>query len=97
MRLNGIVPVQGHWGSTPGIRKYVAIYACPLRNAAQPAYWTPPTSKGWRKLATVQTDRYGRFVSAPIRLRKTSTFVVRYPGDKWYWRGFTSPVSVIVK
>jgi hypothetical protein len=96
VRLSGVVPVQGHWGSRRGVRKTLILYSCPLRNAVQPAQWNPE-SRGWRKIATLRTDGYGRFTSRALRLKKSSSFVVRYPGDDWYWGAYTSPVSVLVK
>jgi len=55
VKLRGVVPVKGHWGSTAGIRKYVWIYkrtksasAPPTRYVARYAgddqYWRAYTS-----------------------------------------------------
>lgn len=94
IRLSGVIPTQGHWGSQTGHRKTVTVYAR-TRSAGQPSTWNP--GKGWKKVGTCKANGLGKYLSKKLRPRRTTWYVVRYPGDGWYWRGFTSVVKVRVK
>jgi hypothetical protein len=94
VRLSGVIPTQGHIGSQPGIRKSVTVYAR-TRSAAQPSSWAP--GKGWKKVCTCKADGHGRYKSGLLRPRRTTWYVVRYPGDEWYWGAYTSVIKVRVR
>jgi hypothetical protein len=95
VRLTGVVPTEGHMGSTPGKSKYVVVYER-ARSAGQPTRWDA-TRNGWTKVATVRTDGYGRYASRLLHPTRTIRYVVRYPGDAWYWGAYTSVVKVAVR
>ena len=95
VRLSGVVPVQGHEGSKPGVRKQVALYQR-ASAAGQPTVWDA-TKKGWKRVGVVRTDGLGRYAIKAPKLSKATWFVVQYAGDKWYWGGYTSVVRVGVR
>ena len=94
MRLSGIVPVDGHWGAKRGTPKTVVLYRGP-NSQPQPRTWEPPRNN-YTKVGSFRTDGYGRFRTSAVRVNGTTTFIVRYPGDATYWRGYTTPVLVKV-
>jgi hypothetical protein len=94
VRLSGVVPTQGHWGSQAGYRKTVTVYAR-TRAAGQPSTWKP--GKGWKKVCTCKANGYGTYRSRKLRPRRTTWYVVRYPGDQWYWGAYTSVIKVRVR
>jgi hypothetical protein len=92
--LSGVIPTRGHQGSTPGIRKYVVLYKR-ATNAGQPHAYSP-ASKSWTKVATFRASGLGKYTFRQ-RPRRTTYYVVRYPGDAWYWKAFTSVIHVHVR
>ncbi len=92
VRLSGVVPTQGHMGSKAGKSKSVVLYQ---RTTAA----GPPTTtfKGWHKVATLKANGLGRYASRLLHPKRTTWYVVFYPGDKWYWNAFTSVTKVAVK
>ena len=84
--FSGIVPTQGHMGSTAGKSKYVYLYRS-----------TRSASKGFRLVKRYRANGYGKYVAGSDRPAKTSWYVVVYPGDDWYWQATTPVVKVIVK
>ena len=95
VKLSGVVPVQGHEGATAGKAKYVWIYKRTTVASAPPKTWDA-TTKGWKLVARVRTDGYGRYHSAWLKPTRTTWYVARYAGDDWYWRAYTSVVKVRV-
>jgi hypothetical protein len=95
VKLSGVVPVQGHEGSTAGKRKYVWIYKRTTSATAPPTVWNA-TKKGWKLVARVRTDGYGRYHSALLRPARTTWYVARYAGDDTFWRAYTSVGKVRV-
>ena len=95
IRLSGVVPVQGHRGSTAGQRTTAYCY-WHRGTAAQPTR-LDPRSQGWHYLGSVRTDGYGKYRTPLIKPGVTMTFVMRYPGDDWYYAGYTSPRKVTVR
>jgi len=95
VKLRGVVPVKGHWGSTAGKRKYVWIYKRTKSASAPPTVWDA-TKKGWKLVARVRTDGYGRYHSASLTPARTTWYVARYAGDDQYWRAYTSVRKVRV-
>ena len=93
--VSGVIPTEGHWGSTRGKSKTVTLYAH-AGTAKVPTKWNP-TSLGWKKVGSIKANRLGRYKSPTIRMDKTRTFVVRYPGDDWYWRAYTGVKKVSVR
>ena len=79
VRLSGVVPTEGHWGSTAGKRKYVTIYTAKYGKAV-PTWWNP-VGHGWYKLITVRTDGYGRFHTPLMKPYGSNTVIARYNGD----------------
>jgi hypothetical protein len=95
IRVTGVVPTQGCWGDESGLKKKVTLYA-KTGKAAAPTAWNP-ASKGWTKVGEVRTNGRGAYTTAWFKPRKTSTLIVRYPGDGWYYGAYTSPQTVTVK
>jgi hypothetical protein len=93
--FSGVIPTEDHWGSTPGKSKSVTLYSH-LGTAKVPIKWDP-ASLGWKKVASIKADGLGRYKSAGIRMDKTRTFVVRYPGDDWYGGAYTGAKKVTVR
>jgi hypothetical protein len=95
IRVTGVVPTQGHWGDEAGLKKKVTLYAHTGKVAA-PTVWNP-AGKGWTKVGDVRTNGRGTYTTPWFKPRKTSTLIVRYPGDEWYYGAYTSPQTVTVK
>jgi hypothetical protein len=93
--VSGVIPTQGHWGSRPGIRKTVTLYAH-QGPAKVPTKWDP-RSEGWAKVSSMKADGLGRYTSKRFRPNTTLTLVVRYPGDDWYWGAYTGARKITVK
>ena len=92
---SGVIPTQGHWGSQSGLKKTVTLYQH-VGVAGVPTKWDP-TSQGWKKVCAIKADGLGRYKSKLFRPTRTLTLVVRYPGDDWYWRAYTSAQKITVK
>ena len=95
IKLSGVIPTQGHWGSTPGKTKYVTIYKRTKSVSSAPTVWDA-TRKGWTKVARVKANGLGKYASAYLKPTRTTWYVVRYPGDDWYWDAYTSVLKVRV-
>ena len=95
VRLSGVVPTEGHLGSTSGKTKSVVIYKR-TTSAGQPRCWDA-TRSGWTKVGVVKADGYGKYRSALLHPARSTWYVVRYPGDSQYWRAFTSVRKVTVR
>ncbi|MEZ5125443.1 MAG: carboxypeptidase-like regulatory domain-containing protein [Thermoleophilia bacterium] len=93
--LSGVVPTEGHWGKQAGRSKTVTLYVH-AGSAKVPTKWNP-TTLGWAKVASFKADGLGRFKSPKLKVRATCTFVLRYPGDKWYWGAYTGTTKVKVR
>ena len=92
VRLSGIVPTQGHAGSKAGKSKSVILYQR-TTSAGQPT----TTLKGWHKVATLKANGLGKYASRLLHPKRTTWYVVHYPGDQWYWGAYTSVIKVAVK
>ena len=95
VRLSGIIPTQGHMGSTAGKSKSVILYQR-TSAAGPPAAWNA-AAKGWHKVATLKANGLGKYASRLLRPKRTTWYVVRYPNDAWYWGAYTSVIRVAVK
>jgi hypothetical protein len=95
VKLSGVIPTQGHRGSTRGKIKRVIIYKT-TKNTGQPNSWAPSRAI-WTKVATVKANGLGKFTSRSLMPTQTTSYVVRYPGDAWYWGAFTSLCKVTVR
>lgn len=95
IKLSGVIPTKGHLGSQRGISKRVIIYKT-TKSTGQPTSWAPKSTI-WTKVATVTANGLGRFTSGYPRPSRTTRYVVRYPGDAWYWGAFTSVRKVTVR
>jgi hypothetical protein len=95
IRVKGIVPTEGHWGTRKGKTKVVTLYAH-KGTAKVPTKWNPK-SQGWVKVGSVRTNGYGAYTTPYFKPLKTLTLVVRYPGDDWYYDGYTSTQKVTVR
>jgi len=93
VRLSGVIPTVGHLGTTPGKAKTLVLYKR-TSSAGQPRAWDAAKS-GWTKAGTIAADRYGKY-RIDQHPTRTTWYVVRYPGDKWYWGAYTSVVKVRV-
>jgi hypothetical protein len=97
IRLSGRIPLAGHWGTRlAAAGKTVVIYKR-TTSAGQPKTWIPA---GWTKVAAVKTDRTGAYHYGLPHLRRTTWYVVRYPGSfsaktgQEYWDAYTSVLKV---
>jgi hypothetical protein len=97
IRLSGVVPTQGHWGAAKGLPKVVTIFKRTTNpTIGQPTVWDA-TREGWQLAGTSLANAYGNYTSAVLHPTRTTWYVVRYAGDSWYWRAFTSVIKVTVK
>ena len=46
---------------------------------------------------TARTTGTGAYTTPYFKPKATGTIVVYYPGDEWYWEGFTSTAKVTVR
>jgi hypothetical protein len=90
-----VVPVGGHWGNQAGTPRAVTIYRTTTAPSGHPASWDP-TSAGWKKVATVMTDGYGRYHKTGLHPKVDTWYVVRYPGGGGYRRAFTGVTQITV-
>jgi hypothetical protein len=95
VRLSGIVPTQGHMGTTLGKAKYVTLYQR-TKAAGPPTAWNA-AAKGWHKVGTLRANGLGKYQSHLLHPLRTTWYVVRYPGDTWYYAGYTSVIKVAVR
>jgi hypothetical protein len=95
IRVTGVVPTQGHWGSTAGKRKTVAIWAH-KGTAGVPTKWNPK-SRGWVLVGTVKCHGMGVYKTPYFKPLKTLTLVAQYGGDDWYWGAYTSVKRIKVR
>ena len=95
IRVKGIIPTAGHWGDQVGLKKTVTLYAH-KGTAGVPTKWNPK-SKGWVKVGSVRADGKGTYTTPCFKPLKTLTLVVRYPGDDWYFDGYTSTQRIVVR
>jgi hypothetical protein len=101
IRLSGVIPTQGHVGAKAGIVKYVTLFKRTTAASAAPSFWDP-THHGWTKVVgpykngTFKASGLGKYLTGYLRPSRTTWYVVRYPGDSWYWRAYTSVLKVRV-
>jgi hypothetical protein len=96
--LKGVIPIQGNKGSGGGkpSRVYCWVHE---GKAGQPTTLATRQlrAQGWKPVGSVRTDDSGAYRMPTVRPERTSTYVVRYPGDAWYYPAYTSPVTVAVR
>ena len=85
----------GAQGGTAGKTKPIVVYQR-TKSAGQPTVWNA-ASKGWHKVATLKASGLGKYTSHLLHPSRTTWYVVRYPGDNWYYAGYTSVIKVTVK
>ncbi len=95
IRVSGIVPTEGHWGSRAGNRKAVVLW-WHNGTAPVPATWYPK-KKGWVVVGSMRTTGTGSYRTPYFKVPRTGTLVVQYAGDDWYFGGFTSTARVAVR
>jgi hypothetical protein len=95
VRLSGVVPTQGHWGSQPGRRNTVILYARTKSPSGQPKTWDA-TKSGWKKVARFKSNKLGAYARR-VTPAATTWYVVRYDEDNWYYGGYTAVVRVRVR
>ncbi len=95
IRVKGVIPTAGHWGDQTGLKKTVTLYAH-KGTAGVPTKWNPK-SKGWVKVVSVRANGKGAYTTPYFKPLKTLALVVRYPGDDWYFRGYTSTQKIRVR
>jgi hypothetical protein len=95
VRLSGIIPTQGHMGSTAGKSKSV-ILSQRTRAAGPPAAWNA-AAKGSHEVGTLKANGLGKYASRLLHPKHTTWYVVYYPRDSRYWAAFTSVLKVTVK
>ena len=93
-----MVPIKGHYGARKGNAKRVTIYQTHYYHMSSRQPNRPGGGKvtGWTKVGTVLTDRLGKY-RMTIHAKSTTWYVVRYPGDAWYWGAWTDLVQVTAK
>ena len=95
IRVAGVVPTAGHWGSEQGLKKVVTLYAH-RGKAPVPTKWNPKR-QGWVKVYSVRTNGLGAYTTPYFKPLKTLTLVVRYPGDDSYYDAYTSTQKITVR
>jgi hypothetical protein len=95
VRLSGVIPTQGHDGDQAGNRKQIVVFAR-SRAGGQPDNWQPG-GQGWKRVCTTTANGYGQFRTRLLKPSRSTWYVVRYPGDDWYWGAYTSVIKVTVK
>jgi hypothetical protein len=101
IRLGGVVPTQNHVGKKAGRVKYVTLFKRTTPATAAPAFWNP-SHHGWTKVVgpytngTFKANGLGSYLTGYLHPKRTTWYVVRYPGDSWYWRAYTSVLKVRV-
>ena len=97
IRVTGIVPTQGHWGSQLGIRKNVTVL-WHKGTAAVPTGTTAKALKGWYRVGKIlKCTGTGSYSTPYFKPPATGTFVVYYDADDWYWGAYTSTAKVTVR
>jgi hypothetical protein len=96
IRVSGVVPTEGHWGSQAGKRKSIALW-WHKGTAGVPTKWVPKKSSGWILVGAMKTTTLGAYTTPYIRPPATGTLVVQYEGDEWYWGAYTSVRKVTVR
>ena len=96
IRIKGVVPTEGHWGTQVGQRKAIAVW-WHKGTAAVPTNWDKPQKQGWVFVGAMKTTGTGSFTTPSFKPPRTGTFVVQYAGDDWYWGAFTSTARVKVR
>lgn len=91
VQFTGVVPVAGHWDGTMGTPKNVTVYRRTTKPAGQPTRWQP---RSWTKVGTYRTNRAGRFSTGKVRVCRDTWFIAHYPGDRYYYRAYTSVAKV---
>jgi hypothetical protein len=91
VRLKGVVPAMGNAGRAPKVK--VSIYARSSA-AGQPTTYDSP--KGWKLVGQASENAKGQYASATLHPKRTTYYVVRFPAQGPYWKGFTSVVRVAV-
>ena len=91
VRLKGVVPAMGNAGRARKVK--VSIYARSSA-AGQPATYDNP--KGWKLVGQANENAKGQYASANLYPKHTTYYVVRFPAQGPYWKGFTSVVKVAV-
>ncbi len=95
IRITGVVPTEGHWGSQTGKRKIITLW-WHKGTAGVPTKWDA-RKQGWLVIANLRTTTTGSYTTPYTRPPRTGTFVVQYSGDDWYWGAFTSTSKVTVR
>jgi hypothetical protein len=95
LRVTGIVPTEGHWGSQLGNRKSVVLW-WHKGTARVPSTWDP-REKGWLAVGDFKTSGTGSYRSPYFKVARTGTFVVQYDSDAWYDGAYTSTAKVTVR
>jgi len=93
--LSGIIPTSmaARMGMHPGPAKTLLVFGRITAASAQPTTWLAP---GWTNMGRVNATTSGAYkiTRSP---KRTTWYVVRYPGDSWNWRAFTSVIKVTVR
>jgi hypothetical protein len=97
IRVSGVVPTQGHWGSELGVHKKVWVL-WHKGTAAVPKGTTNQALKGWYQVGKVlKCTGTGSYSTAYFKPPATGTFVAYYDADEWYWGAYTSTAKVTVR
>lgn len=94
IRASGVVPVQGHEGSTPGKGKRVYLWVHAGVKGV-PTKWDP-RSQGWLSLGYVKANGLGAYNTPKFKPLKTLTLVAQYAGDDWYRSAYTDVRAITV-
>jgi hypothetical protein len=95
IRISGVVPTEGHWGSELGKRKSVVLW-WHRGSAPVPTKWDP-RGQGWIEAGSFKTTGSGSYRSPFVNVPRTGTFVVQYDSDDWYYGAYTSTARVTVR
>ena len=92
IQLKGVVPAMGNFGRSSHTAK-ISIYQR-FTAAGQPKTYNNP--KGWKLVGQASENAKGQYASAKLHPKRTTYYVVRFPAQGPYWKGFTSVVRVAV-
>ena len=96
IRVSGIVPTEGHWGSKAGKRKAIVLWYHKGTKGV-PTVWDSPKRQGWVPVGGMKSTGTGSYTTPYFKVPATGTFVVQYDTDNWYFGGFTSTAKVTVR
>ena len=97
VKLSGVIPTQGHWGSQAGRTKRVIVWKSRTQSIVPQRPGGGNSLRGWIRVGSFKADGLGRYHTGYLHPTRTTNYIVWYPGDDWYWSAFTSVRKVAVR